>query len=168
MKKRLLSLLLAVVMLSLSSCVSLASRFEKVPAPQVTYAEFPFEIVYKLGNETVTINDVYICEFDGFAWNENNGKQRQWKGYVRGSEENYVVLHEDGNFKIACNIGTAAYYMSDPSMADAEEITPTLFYVRTYASGGVSSGYDVESYLEQYKIELISWQLSSPIENTFI
>ena len=169
MKRRILALFLVFIIFSLSSCASIASRFEKVPSPEVTYAEFPFEIVYELGNETVTVSDVYVCEFDGFGWNESFGKHRRWKGYVRSTGDDYVLLAEDGNLKIVCDVGTPAYYMSDPDMAGADEFTPYVYYVRTYASGGVSSGTaNIEQLLMQYKIELVSWSISEPIENSYL
>ena len=53
------------------------------PKPEITYAEFPFEIVYELEGETVTVNDVYVCEYDGIGMNEGVGKYREWKGYIK-------------------------------------------------------------------------------------
>ena len=167
--KKTFSLLIAIsILLSLSSCASIASRFEKIPAPAVTYAEFPFEVVYEIDNEVVTVNDVFVCEFDGFAWNENEGKHRQWRGYVKSTGKDHLVLLEEGSLTIACKLGTAAYYMSDPSMDGAGEFTPYLYYTRTYASGGVSTSVaGLDKLLEQYGISIISWKLSKPIENHF-
>ncbi len=160
--KRLVALLLSVfVTLSVASC-------SRVASPTIKEAEFPFEIVYEIDGETVTVSDVYVCEFDGFAWNENVGRYRQWKGYVKTTGKDHLVLLEDGDLKLACNLGSAAYYMGDPSMAGAEKFTPEIYYVRTFESGGVSSGFTgVDSLLEQYKLKLISWKLSDPIENSF-
>ena len=30
--------------------------------PEITFAEFPFEIVYEIDGETVTLKDTYVCE----------------------------------------------------------------------------------------------------------
>ena len=160
--KKILFILLSISMtFSFFSCAS-------VPSPRVTEAEFPFEIVYEIDGEVITVNDVYVCEFDGFGWNENFGKHREWKGYVKSTGKDHLVLLEDGNLKFACGLGSAAYYMGDPSMAGADEFTPSIYYVRTYESGGVSSGVaGIEPLLEQYKIKLVSWNLSKPIENSF-
>ena len=160
--KRFLHLLFAFLLVfSLTAC-------QTIPAPQITKAEFPFEIVYELDGETITVNDVYVCEFEGFDWNEAVGKHRRWKGYVKSTGKDHVVLLEDGSLKLACSLGSAAYYMDDPSMEGAGEFTPSIYYIRTFESGGVSSGTSgIEKMLEEYKIQLVSWKLSKPIENTF-
>ena len=160
--KRIFALVILLAMaVGLSACVS-------QPKPQITEAEFPFTIVYELDGRVITINDAFVCEYDGVGWNENQGRHMQWKGYVKSTGKDYVFLLEDGNLKLACKVGTAAYYMGDPSMANAEEFTPSIYYIRTFESGGVSSGTaGIESILEEYKIKLISWELSKPVANSF-
>ena len=161
MKKLLLLLVSILLAVGLSSCAS-------VPMPEVTQGEFPFEIVYEKNGESITVSDVYVCELEGVEWNENVGKHRQWKGYVKSTGEGSVVLHTDGDVRITCNVGTAAYYMSDPLGPDIDEITPTVQRVQTFASGGVSAmALDADALLEQYGIRLVSWEFSSPIENTY-
>ena len=118
--------------------------------------------------KTITINDVYVCEFHGFDWNEGVGKHRKWKGYIKSTGEKDLILLEDGNLKLACSLGGPNYYMSDPSTPTYEH-TPRIFYI-IYPDefGGTSSGtMDIEPILEQYKIKLISWKLSEPIQNSF-
>ena len=161
MKKIFWVLICLLMILGLSSCTN-------EPLPEVTQAEFPFEIVYEKDGEIITVADVYVCEFDGFTWNENVGKRRQWKGYVKSTGEGYVVFVQDGNLKLVCDLGSPAYYMGDPSMAGVGEFTPSIYYIRTFESGGVSSSaHDIETLLEEYKIKLISWNLSDPIKNSF-
>jgi hypothetical protein len=161
MKRLILALISLSLLFSLAAC-------ERVPEPRVERAEFPFEIVYEIGGEIKTASDVYVCEYEGAAWNENTGKQRQWRGYVKSTGKDYVVLLEDGDLKFACKIGSAAYYMGEPSMANAEKFTPSIYYIRTFASGGVSSGFTgIEPMLEEYQLKLVSWKLPEPIENSF-
>ncbi len=137
------------------------------PKPEVTYAEFPFEIVYTVEGETVTVNDIYVCEYVGVGWDEGRGKYRQWKGYIKSSGEDDLILLEDENYKLACSVGDSGYYMSDPSMP-TEKFTPHVYYIRSHKSDIVSLGtMDIEQLKEQYKIKLISWKLSSPIQNSF-
>ncbi len=140
------------------------------PAPSVTYGEFPFEIVYELDGETITVNDVYVCEFDGYSVKGGIGapKEREWKGYLKSTGKDRLVLLEDGNLKFVCAVGYPEYYMSDPSKPNVE-YTPFLYYI-IYPNefGGESQGIsDIEQLQEQYKLKLISWKLSEPIENTF-
>ena len=161
MKKIFSVLIFLSLILSLTSCST-------IPSPQITEAEFPFEIVYEVDGETIKINDVYVCKFDGIGWNENTGKYRKWKGYVKSTGIDYLVLLDDGNLKFACKLGSAAYYMNDPSWMGAEKFTPEIYYIRTYDSGGVASGVTgIEPMLEEYKLRLISWSLSDPIKNYF-
>ena len=138
------------------------------PAPEITYAAFPFEIVYEIDGRTVTVNDTYICEFDGFGWNEGIGKHRQWKGYFQSTGEEKFILLQDGNFHLAVSVGYPEYYMSDPTEFDTE-YEPYIYYIiDPNESGGTTSGItNIEPILEQYKIKLISWKLSEPIPNSF-
>ena len=161
MKKIFLVLISLCMVLGYASCKRAAS-------PSVTKAEFPFEIVYEIDGEVREVNDVFVCEFDGFGWNESAGENRRWKGYIKSSGERDLVLLEDGNLKFTVNLGSPAYYMGDPSMAGVGEYTPKIQYTQTLESGGVSSGVlDGQSWLSEYNIRLISWELSEPIENTF-
>ena len=138
------------------------------PKPQVTYGEFPFEVVYEIDGEIITINDVYVCEYVGIGANAGYGKHRTWKGYIKSTGEENLILLEDGSLKLACSLGGPKYYMSDPSMP-TQEYAPKIFYIISPDEfGGTSSGVmDIEPILEQYKITLVSWKLSEPIPNSF-
>ena len=161
MKKILFALVSLFTIISFASC-------EKVPAPQITEAQFPFEVVYEIDGETITLSDVYVCEYEGVSWNEGFGRHRQWKGYVKGTGTRELILLEDDSLKFAVNLGTPEYYMSDPSMAYTEEFTPYLYYIRTFESGGVSSGTaGLDELTDRYKIKLISCTLSKPIKNAY-
>lgn len=100
--------------------------------------------------------------------NEGIGKYRKWKGYIKSSGDEKLILLEDGKLKLACSIGDPAYYMGDDNMT-IEEHTPSIFNIKTTdIFGGTSYGVlDIEPILEQYKINLVSWKLSDPIQNSF-
>ena len=138
------------------------------PAPEITYAEFPFEIVYEIDGEITTVNDVYVCAYDGVGMNEGVGKYRKWKGYVKSTGEADLILLEDGDLKLACSPGAPKYYMSDPEPPDTP-YTPHIYYIRTNdVIGGTEAGIlDIEELLEKYKIRLVSWELSEPVQNSF-
>ena len=160
MKKILVLLLVFVILFCTTSC-------QNVPEPQVQKGEFPFEIVYEIDEETVTVNDVYVCEFDGFDWNEGLGKHRKWKGYLKSSGAEELILLEDGDLKFAVSIGSPEYYMSDPTCPYSEN-TPSIFYIKPNEFGGTTVGSsDIESLLAQYKLKIVSWTFSEPIENFF-
>ena len=93
MKKSIIILLVIIVVFSFSSC-------ETAPEPQIKEGEFPFEIVYEIDGEIITVNDIYVCEFDGYDWNEGRGKHRKWKGYIKSSGSEELILLEDGDLKL--------------------------------------------------------------------
>ena len=160
MKKILILLLVLVVLICVTSC-------QNVPRPQIQEEEFPFEIVYEIDGETVTVNDIYVCKFDGFDWNEAVGKYRKWKGYIKSSGAEELILLEDGDLKFAVSIGSPEYYMGDPTCSYFEN-EPSIFYIKSNEFGGTTAGLsDIESLLERYKLKLVSWTFSEPIENSF-
>ncbi|MBQ2840423.1 MAG: hypothetical protein IJE70_03665, partial [Oscillospiraceae bacterium] len=59
-----------------------------------TYGEFPFKLEYELNGKKYTVEDVWVCEFNGFGSNEGFGKHRQWKGKVKSTGEDKIVLLE--------------------------------------------------------------------------
>ena len=140
---------------------------EAPPKPEITYGEFPFEVTYEIDGETITVKDIYVCEYDGIGANAT-GKYRLWKGYIKSTGEEDLVLLTDGNLKLVCALGWPSYYMGD-SYLSGEEFTPYIYYeIYPNEFGGTSSGVmDIEPILEKYKIKLISWELSEPIENSF-
>ena len=159
MKKSIIILIVLIIALSFSGC-------ENVPEPQIKEGEFPFEIVYEIDGEIIIVNDVYICEFDGFDWNEGVGKHRKWKGYIKSGAEELILL-EDGDLKFAVSVGSPEYYMSDPSCQWSEN-TPSIYYIKPNEFGGITSGSSgIDPLLEQYKLKLISWKFSDPIQNSF-
>jgi len=161
MKKIIVMLLSLIIILSFISC-------QNVSEPQIKEGEFPFEVVYEIDGKTVTVNDVYICEFDGFDWNEGVGKHRKWKGYIKSSGAKELILLEDGDLKLAVSVGLPEYYMSDQAITQIKELTPSIYYIKPNELGGTSSGVlDIEPLLEQYKLKLVSWNFSQPIQNSF-
>ncbi len=160
MKKIVTILIALITVLSFSGC-------QNVSEPQIKEGEFPFEIVYEIDGKIVTINDVYVCEFDGFDWNEGVGKHRKWKGYIKSSGEKELILLEDGDLKFAVNIGSPEYYMNDPNCSYSEN-TPSIYYIKPNEFGGTTSGVlNIEPLLEQYKLKLVNWEFSEPLQNSF-
>lgn len=157
------------IFLLMWGAVALGNLLSPAPAaPEVKYAEFPFEVVYEIDGETKIVNDVYVCEYDGIGMNEGVGKYRKWKGYVKSTGETSIILVEDGNLTLACSIGDPEYYMSDPN-PPGFIYTPYIYYIiDPNKYGGRSTGTsDISSLLIKYKINLIKYRLSPPIENSF-
>ena len=139
------------------------------PKPEIRYGEFPFEIVYKLDGELHTIHDVLVCEYDGIGADEGRGKFIKWKGYLKSSGEKEmeeVVLYQEGNVRIVCEIGSPDYYMGGDEYLEGQSVTPHLILYEEEEAYTVSHSMN-EDDLERYSIELIRWTLSEPIQNTF-
>lgn len=135
-------------------------------APTIKYGEFPFEITYMLKGETITVRDVYVCKYDGRYWTEN-GRYRKWKGYIKGTGEDHLVLLTTDNKQIYCTVGSAASYMGDlPWYVEPGKVTPELWCREI---GGKENDTERLSDAEQdyYGIYLVSWTFSDPVENSF-
>ena len=130
--------------------------------PATTYAEFPFELVYEIDGEIHTVNDAYVCEYDGIGMNEGVGKYRKWKGYIKGTGKTGVYLTEDEDRTIYCNVGDASYYMNDEQFPLVAPVTPVLY---DEAKSQSDMSYLTEDEIvKQYNIQIISWEFSEPIE----
>ena len=137
------------------------------PEPVITYGEFPFELVYEINGETVTVNDVYICEYDGISLTSDlGGKERDWKGYIKGTGEHAVFLTQDEERAIYCFVGDAEFYMNDEKWHTEERpLKPRIYDVGLL--GVYIPIYSTEELMERYDIKIISWEFSDPVENTF-
>jgi hypothetical protein len=156
----------------------------KPPAPQVTYGEFPFRLEYEIDGKGIVVEDTVICEYDGIGWNEGVGKHRKWKSSLSDGKE-YIVLVEGKNAvpvrewksdeiavyqEIFFNPGVAGYYMGDTEQAKIYSTTfPDASYFEKYEDGSSMSGIiSAKELLDRFKIKLLSWDHSQPIENSFI
>lgn len=131
------------------------------PVPVVTSGEFPFRLEYRVGDKTFVAEDVIVCEYDGVKWNEGIGKHRTWKKSLKNSGQENLLILTDGDIEIFCNVGKAEYYMGDLRYSVNEAHTPVFYYISPQKSGST------KELLDKYDIELINYQLSEPIENSF-
>ena len=65
------------------------------PKPEITYNEFPLSLEYEIDGEYNKVSDVLICEFDGFGFNEGNGKFRKWKAKFKSGNTRITLLKSD-------------------------------------------------------------------------
>ncbi len=127
-----------------------------VPPPEITYGEFPVELVYEIDGEIVTVSDIYVCEYEGYRH-----RRHEWKAYMKRTGELGFVLHKDLFTKIYCRIGYADYYMGENVEAPGME---AVVIYKDFSGSGVL--FPAELY-EKHKIKLISWTMPEPIENSF-
>jgi len=134
---------------------------------------------YELDGETKVIEDVIICEFDGFEWHGEAGEYRKWKTSLKSGNEYMTLLDlrplneitETGNqlLELYFYYGDSEYYMGDDGWFahDAQDLDEVcVSYVTPDGIIG-HSAYTAEEAWEKYKIRLISWECESPIENQF-
>ena len=165
-------LLLCLLMLSLVGTLAGCSAIfmdHDYPQPQITYGEFPFELVYSFEGEITTVKGVYICEYTGLEWNWNIGTYRTWNGYIEGYDEKYdesaIFITEDSDRIVFCFIGDAEFYMNDEQYPEKRPLTPRLYHTKKNLNIMYSLNSDEIAAL--YNIEIVSWKFSEPIENSF-
>lgn len=150
------------------------------PAPKIQYGEFPFTLTYELDGEVKVIEDTVICEFDGFVNRGSAGKARRWKTTLKSGDEQLTLLdlrpleeiNEFGQtmLELYFYYGTAAYYMGDesnPFARNAQDFNWVEYKYKTVGGTIGGSGYKADEAWEKYKIKLISWEPSEPIQNSF-
>ena len=71
----------------------LSVLFQSSPSkPDIEKAEFSFALSYEINDQEKIIEDVIICEFDGFENFETGGKWREWKSYLKSTGEAELIF----------------------------------------------------------------------------
>ena len=165
-----ISIIIVAVILAISIILMLpviffniAYLFTPVARPEITYGEFPFTLVYEIEGEVITINDVYVCNFDGFT-TSTAGKFREWKGYLKSNGDEDLFITEDDKLEIYINIGAPAYFMGDehPYKVPME---PHIYYLEKDPEDIIVMSK--EELCEQFNIKILEWDFPIPITNTF-
>ena len=150
------------------------------PEPQIKYGEFPFRLTYELNGETKLIEDVIVCQFDGFINMGTVGKDIKWKTNLKSGKEELTLLDlsllnienelEQTMLELYFYYGAGAYYMGDtenPYSRKAQNFD-WIDYKYLNKDGEIGySGYKAEEAYKKYGIRLISWECAPPIENHF-
>ena len=144
-------------------------------SPKITYGEFPICLEYEINGQYNKVEDVLICEFDGFGFNEGYGKFRKWKAQLKSGKNRITLLKKDD---------IEIYYFP---VKDDDSRLPGVFMGDTeYYSGGIGCGFPdawytynfddktVNDYIisaddlrDKYNLRLIDWECRDPIENKF-
>ena len=139
--------------------------------PKVKYGEFPFELVYEIDGETITVNDVYVCEYDGISADTGRGKYRKWKGYIMGTGRESILIKDVDDKYIYCSVGAEDIYMGDcEPYYEGGEIPvnePVIYSKEHDENGGTTSHIFNETDMEKYGIIIISYNFTPPITNSF-
>lgn len=149
-----------------------------IPKPEITYGEFPCVLTYEVDGEIKVIEDVIVCEFDGFEVASEAGKYRKWKTYLKSGNQDMTLLNlrplnEKNEFghtmlEFFFSYGNAEYYMGDTQRRSIPRIADYVEYKYRTEDGSIGgSAYSDEEAMEKYKIRMISWEAAPPIENKF-
>lgn len=135
--------------------------------PAIKYAEFPFEVIYEIDGEIFTVKDIYICKYDGIGMNAGVGKYRDWKGYIKSTGKEELFLKAENDVEFFLNVGNPEYYMDEQDEEDTKTFAPYIGTVTALENGYSLStiSFDLASY--HHGIDIISIELSDPIENSF-
>ena len=133
-----------------------------VQVPVLKNGEFPFKLVYQINDEVITVEDTYICEYKGAKWNWNIGGYRKWKGYIKGTGKDAVQVLNDGEYDIEILVGGVKDYMKLAYAFDSNcSLDPMFNKAGPYGS---SLSLSNEEALEQYGIEIISFEHADPVQ----
>lgn len=153
--------------------------------PDITYGEFPFRLEYKINESTVVVEDTLICEFSGFGANEGVGKYREWTATLASGNERIVLYEfagtsglylgtpddkEEAEVELYTTIyfspGNAGYYMGD-EYAHGADYPDASYFIERNGFKGQEGVAEADILLNEFGIELISWEISDPIVNQF-
>jgi len=137
------------------------------PRPEITKGEFPFRIEYEINGETVVIDDTVICEFAGYSSPscDDYNRYRKWKTSLvsgRKTSENIAIVIVE-NQQIYFYLGGPEYYMEARGNLNFHAFKLIKHSFWSYSTQWIYS----EELLNMYKIKVISYEFSPPIENTF-
>lgn len=167
----------------------------KPPKPTICYGEFPFTLIYELNGEEKTIQDVAVCEFDGYYERTEGGDSRKWSTYLKSEMDDsssvekgehvtdveQILLLDLKNANVVDAVGNKIlefyfyggnghYYMGDElgRRARPPQNFKRVYYRYQNENGEIRhGGVNADEALEKYHIRLISWESAPPIENSF-
>ena len=150
------------------------------PIPEIQYGEFPFRLEYKIDGDLMVVEDTLVGKYFGVVSSATETRN-QWDGYfVDGTGE--IVLLETDEVKIVYPIDSVATLMGDPGgqrkkiyILERQQIETPYFPNKIAKEWDPTSGWiwrnqgviPDDELLEEYNIEIISWEIAPPIENTF-
>ena len=162
--------------------------------PEITYGEFPVRLTYELNGEIRTVQDVAICEFDGYKVSIED-ESRKWKVTLKSEldeppsdkeqweETDFVLItlldlrnkgiYDDFGHEVLELYffgGNGSYYMNDVMEFghDAQDFTCVEYMYKTEDGKIGGSSFGAEEAYEKFNIRLISWEAAKPIRNTFV
>lgn len=140
--------------------------FDRPAKPEITRAEFPFEIVYEYKGEEYSIKDTIVCEYDGVDFALDGGSYNVWNvDYVNNDfirDYDYPIIEEENpDFYISYRV------YGDYLMGESEKPENMYDPYILYYDMETEEVYEGTDLMEEAEIKIISWDLPEPIENSF-
>ena len=142
--------------------------------PETTYSEFPICLEYEINGQYARTEDVLICEFDGFGFNEGNGKFRKWKARLKSSKNRITLLKNDNieiyYFPVKDNSRLPGVFMGDAEYYSGGigDTFPDAWYTTDFENEAVNDYIiSADDMKNKYNLQLVKWECSKPIENKF-
>ena len=160
------SILVAVIMVIIC-CFSILyslvyGTFAKIALPykEITYGEFPFEIVYSIDGEVFEKRGVIICECKR-DFDLTSGASWEFDEYFdKNQDDDVLLITEDYNVRI--DSGRARYYLEGKKPYEGYVPGEYIYYVFM----GRSRELTYEQAKNLFGIEIISVNFSEPLVST--
>lgn len=140
-----------------------------VPRPEIKSGEFNFSVTYEYAGETKTVTGVYVCEYAGTSWTLDGGYDRDWTGYIKGSDDNDHILLDtvEGGDEIILVLNLNADYFMDDFNFDLYGNPAPYIMIKDYTEEGFRILQDAADVERDYGAKVISYEYDAPVENTF-
>lgn len=141
--------------------IILWERFFNIPAePKIKHGEFPYELVYKYNGKEYTIKDSIICDYDGIDYAFDGGNFRVWNcDYKENKDDGKYYIDKENNPKLFIYVPyNKYYYMGD----EEEDYSGEPYAELDYLPGEVET-----QTIEDFDIEIVKWNPSEPIKNSY-
>ena len=165
------SLCLLMVLLLFSLC--LTSCGLSVPRPEIKSGEFNFSVTYEYAGEVKTVSGVYVCEFDGTDWVLDGGYHREWKGYIKGGDDDDQILLDtlDGGDEVILVLNLDPTYFMDDYNLELYGVPAPYIMIKDYTDHGDYEGlsfiHDADEVAELCGAKIVSYGYDEPIDNEF-
>lgn len=140
---------------------------KNIPKPVIKSAEFSFKLEYKLQGELIVVEDILVCKYMGIRWDGSIGWHREYDKYIKSNKKtkDIVLCGLEKGAKLYYYTGYPALYLGDGNTAKGEQLNQV--YSSTNDNPSTSRKFYNNNSYKDLGVELISWVIDSPIENTF-
>ena len=164
-KRKTIFLILFVVLACIAVCwlpitMAIHSWFF-VEEPDFTYGEFSIQLTYELNGEAIIVDDIYVVEYS----RHNPMTGYSWSGHIKSTDEDGIIIYEEENLKIICELGDETYYTGEYK----KTLEPFVYLQKEERHFLFFKKEDIvvlsENVLfEQYGIKLVSWTAADPLD----